>query len=162
MQDGLRQHVRGVAAWFARTVSARFLWWAARAFIFPSLAFVFLYIFLTLRGAKFDLASDILSRPEMLLAAVNASLATVIDITNDALIWPTSRRGILSFVALLLLVLVCTGVYGGITAFADSIAPLARAPVISWIAGLSMGWALFVQLVISPQPFAASTPQRTD
>lgn len=147
-----------IGYWIAHVFSAEFFWWVAKSYLFPSLSFILLFLFLLIKHQPFDIWIDVVARQEVLIVAIAASVATLFDVTGDAILWPRSRRGILSFSVLLFLIVLCAGSYGLLTAQLQPVSPQDRADVVRWIAGLSIAWSLFVQIVISPKP-SISTPR---
>lgn len=142
---------------FASIFSAQFFWWIAKSFLFPSVAFILLFLFLYIKNSPFNIWTDVILRQEVLIVAISACVTTLFDVTSDVLLWPKSRRGVLSFVFLIVLIMLCAGSYGILVAQLQPIAPEARALIVGWIAGIAFGWSLFVQIVISPKPSMINT-----
>jgi hypothetical protein len=148
--------------WVASVFSAPFFWWVAKSFLFPSLSFILLFLFLELKNSPFNLWIDVVARQEVLIVAIATCVTTLFDLTSDVFLWPKSRRGVLSFAILLFLILLCAGTYGVLAAQLQPVRPEDRARIVGWIAGMSFTWALFVQIVISPKPSIGKIPSGGD
>jgi len=147
--------VSPASRWVSRVFSARFFWWAAKGFLFPSVSFVILYLILAIKDAPFSVWIDVVARQEILIVAISPCVTTLFDLTSDALVWPHSRRGVVSFVLLFFFILICAGGYGALAGQVAPVSPSHRATIVSWIGGLTLFAALFVQVVVAPQPSVA-------
>jgi len=150
--EQLLTRFKKIGDWFANVFSSQFIWWIAKSYIFPSISFFLLYIFLSIKNTPFDPWVDVITRQEVLLVAISACVTTLFDLTSDAFLWPTSRRGVLSFVMLIVLIVLCASVYGGITAQLTPLKDEDRARIIGLIGGISVIGAFFIKIVIAPQP----------